>query len=72
MLTAKHMNNNMKRNYTTPQMRVVDIEVNDGLLVDTSQGSAVGGQGTEIKGEINFDEMKGTDIVRKNPWDDQW
>ena len=62
-----------RKRYTPPTMRVADVEVNDGLLADiVSNGNASGSLGTEVKGEIDFDEMNGTDIVRKNPWESQW
>lgn len=64
----------MKKNYTAPHVVVMNIQTSEGLLVDLSNGSA-NGSGTNIKGErfdIDFTDISGQEIVKKNPWDNQW
>lgn len=67
----------MKKIYMKPAMKVVDVVVE--TVLANSPGvstSPADGSTPLVKGDVNmgidFDEMNGTDIVRKNPWDSQW
>lgn len=67
----------MKKNYTAPHMEVLDIQAEELI----SSGPSINGNpadsalGGNIKGErfdIDFTDISGQEIVKKNPWDNQW
>lgn len=70
----------MKKTYNTPQVNVIELGAESSILVGADSGKTTNGFGTndqlnvkkQFNGDIEFDDMKGTDIVRRNPWDSQW
>lgn len=66
----------MKKNYVAPHVEVINIQMNEGVLLGASNGTSAGNSGgTEIKGErfdIDFTDISGQEIVKKNPWENQW
>lgn len=69
----------MKKAYIAPALTTYELSTEDGLLTTISNGQTTTGFGTstqsgvkQFNGDIEFDDMKGTDIVRRNPWDSQW
>ena len=71
----------MKKKYITPKVSVYEMGAEKGFcnLMVTS-GNTTSGFGTnpssgtkgEFNSDIEFDDMSGTDMVRRNPWDSQW
>lgn len=70
----------MKKNYIAPpRVKVVDIQQTENVMatsVTHTPNPADRLFGTDIKGERNFDitftEIGGQEIVRNNPWDNEW
>lgn len=66
----------MKKVYTAPAMRVNDIQVEEGLLLDLS--NKADGSDAMVKAEfgsdIDMSEVGGNAVGsgRRNPWDSQW
>lgn len=66
----------MKKIYTAPAMRVNDIQVEEGLLLDLSKKAD--GSDAMVKAEfgsdIDMSEVGGNAVGsgRRNPWDSQW
>lgn len=66
----------MKKIYTAPAMRVDDIQVEEGLLLDLS--NKADGSDAMVKAEfgsdIDMSEVGGNAVGsgRRNPWDSQW
>lgn len=66
----------MKKVYTAPAMRVNDIQVEEGLLLDLSNNAD--GSDAMVKAEfgsdIDMSEVGGNAVGsgRRNPWDSQW
>lgn len=66
----------MKKIYTAPAMRVNDIQVEEGLLLDLSKNAD--GSDAMVKAEfgsdIDMSEVGGNSVGsgRRNPWDSQW
>lgn len=66
----------MKKIYTAPAMRVNDIQVEEGLLLDLSNNAD--GSDAMVKAEfgsdIDMSEVGGNAVGsgRRNPWDSQW
>lgn len=66
----------MKKIYIAPAMRVNDIQVEEGLLLDLS--NKADGSDAMVKAEfgsdIDMSEVGGNAVGsgRRNPWDSQW
>lgn len=66
----------MKKIYIAPAMRVNDIQVEEGLLLDLS--NKADGSDVMVKAEfgsdIDMSEVGGNAVGsgRRNPWDNQW
>lgn len=65
----------MKKNYIAPATKVVELDTQSVLLAGIDSTNPIDPtQPSGIKGDlgIDFDDMTGADIVRKNPWDSEW
>lgn len=70
----------MKKIYSTPQVKVMELDAVTPILAGADSTQHTPGFGTDIQSgvkiqfgsEIEFDDMKGVDIVKRNPWDSQW
>lgn len=72
----------MKKTYITPCINICKLSTEkdycESFLADS--GRQTNGFGTstssgikdEFSGDIEFNDMTGTDMVKRNPWDSQW
>ena len=56
----------MKKTYQSPEALIVELQINKGLLLSTSETEVSGDNGGWVK-EENYDV-----ITDKNIWDDEW
>ncbi len=70
----------MKKTYIAPRMMVHETGAENDycLLADSSKGTngfgttTTNGVKDEFNGDIEFSDMTGTDMFKRNPWDSQW
>lgn len=65
----------MKKNYIAPIAQVTEVQTEYLMTGSNLSGKPADGSTPLIKGErfdIDFTDISGQEIVKKNPWDNQW
>ena len=59
----------MKKTYQSPKALIVEIQINRGLLLSTSETTVSGDKGGWVKEQVGNDNSTVTD---KSVWDNEW